>query len=858
MKLRKILFEAGRQISTTFDQENVAQIVLETVLKFMPSVEFVAFYYQLEIGAHLQAVAITGTGDTISADNLLDKRLITETLHNNQTVYLPNWSKDSSSDSKSLIIEPVILGGISMGALAVVSHQPAAFTDDHQQALTMLSNQASIALQNVRLHVESRRVDELKALHETSQAINQSLDLQETLTTTMTISRSLTGAAVTNVYLYVSDDNGYRIDSVVTLSGAMPLSDADRHRSAEIAWDVLVNNHPIVITDQEVNNTNQTSTQTIHTWLAVPITTGDAPLAVLTLGSDGAHTFVSDDLRLMQIIASQAAAAIDNARLHEEVRQRLQQTEALSTISQTISTTLDLRRVLELVVQFAVKTIQVASHSLLYLLDPSTKQPKLEAKASIHSDRPLPAGLEEVRGKSIQQAIQQQATTRVIWQSDEQTAWSLLIAPLKTNEAIIGAISVESSRQNVFSSGDETLLNTFASHASIAIQNANMFRKLSAAYLDLSRKQEEILHSHRTLQALFDSITDGLYLVDRNLKIVAINRAEAERLGATSDALVGRVCDVSLWKGATEELIEIVENTFESGEEKNWESQSDAVSRGYFDDHNVHTYPIFKAPGHVSQVIILAQDVSEKRRWQASLFRSANMAAVGQLASSIAHQINNPLTIIIANAQIMEMETLSDSPDYPIIGHIVEAGTQIRQIVQNLLDFSTQESYDWFETDVQKTINDALSLVAHSLRKNDIEVVKQIENLPTVIASASHLKLLWMNLFLNARDAIFDRFSHRAYLQQEAGGVIKVYVSNIDLEHVKVQIIDNGIGIAQQHRDHLFHPFFTTKTASKNLGLGLYTCRAIIEAHQGQIEIESCQVDSGTTVTVILPVQNQV
>lgn len=852
MQLRKILFEAGQRIATTLDQSKLVQTVLETVLKLMPSVEVVVFYYQLDMGGRLQAVAITGSRDAVNAAGLLDEVLVAEALQNKQTTYLPNWSKNSAPPYKSLIIEPLVLIDVSLGALGIIGHQPDAFDDEHQQALTLLANQTSIALQNARLYAEARRVDELKALHETGKAINQSLDLQETLTTTMTISRSLTGASVSNIYLYVPDNGGYRIDSVVTLNGITPLSDGDRHRSSDIAWDVLKNNHPILTTEPEINGTNQVSAHTIQTWLAVPIAIGDMPIAVLTLGSEHTDTFIADDLRLMQIIASQAAAAIDNARLHEEVQQRLQQTEALSAISQSISTTLDLRRVLELVVQSAVKTIQVASHSLLYLLDPSTKHPRLEAKASTQG-WPLSPNLEAVREKTIQQAIQQQATIRVLWQSEERTAWSLLIAPLKTNEAIIGAISVESPHQNAFSFSDETLLNTFASHASIAIQNANMFRELSAAYLDLSRKQEEILRSHRTLQALFDSITDGLYMVDRDLKIVAINQSEAERLGTVPDVLVGRVCDTSLWGDAAEDLIKIVQNTFESGEEKNWESQTDATNRGHFNDHDVRTYPIFETPDNVSQVIILTQDVSEKRRLQASLFRSANMAAVGQLASSIAHQINNPLTIIIANTQIMEMETLPDSPDYPIITHIVEAGTQIRQIVQNLLDFSTQDSYDWFETDVQETIEDALSLVAHSLRKSNIEVIKQIENLSTIIASASHLKLLWMNLLLNARDAIFERISTASHGQKEERGIIKICVSNITLEYVQIQIVDNGMGIPQQYRDHLFHPFFTTKTANKNLGLGLYTCRAIVEAHQGQIEIDNSEPDFGATVTVTLP-----
>ena len=90
----------------------------------------------------------------------------------------------------------------------------------------------------------------------------------------------------------------------------------------------------------------------------------------------------------------------------------------------------------------------------------------------------------------------------------------------------------------------------------------------------------------------------------------------------------------------------------------------------------------------------------------------------------------------------MEMDSAPDSPDYSLIKHIVDAGTHIRKIVQNVLDFSTQDSYDWFETDLRETIDDALMLVTHSLRKSDISVVKQIEELPIIIASASHLKLL--------------------------------------------------------------------------------------------------------------------
>lgn len=563
-------------------------------------------------------------------------------------------------------------------------------------------------LEHVHLGAEARRADELEALYEAGQAINRTLDLQETLTTTLAIARSLTRASVSNVYLF--DPEQQCLDSVVTLGEMPALSDADRRRSAEIAWEVLERHRsgqpfePTIIADPSTGGGQAgPGERAIQTWLAIPLATCEAPVGVLELGSTQVHAFTGDDVQLVQVIAAQAATAIENARLYEEIQQRLE-------------------------------------------------------------------------------------------------------------------------------------------------QNLNLFRALSAAYMDLAGHREEILRSHRTLQALFDGITDGLYIVDQNLRIIAINQGEAKRLGKPQEALIGQACDTWLWGEAKDAVIQLVRNSFATGNEGDWESSLDAARRGPFTDRDVRTYPIFNAAGDVNQVIILAQDVSEKRQLQASLFRSANLAAVGQLASSIAHQINNPLTMIITNGQLLEMVTDPASPDYPGVKDIVDGGMRIRQIVQNLLDFSTQDSYGWFETDLEETVDEALTLVAHPLRKNNIKVVKKMTDLPLVMASASHLKLLWMNLLLNARDAITASGRH---------GTIEIRALQPDADHVQVQIVDDGIGIPSQHRDRLFQPFFTNKLTGQGLGLGLYTCRLIVERHHGQIGIETRTRPGGsrTIATITLPVE---
>ncbi|MBI1877988.1 MAG: GAF domain-containing protein [Chloroflexi bacterium] len=882
VQTRNAMVRAGQRIATVLDQQEVIGAILEAAFNILPQVELAAVYYQ-SAGTELKVTSLNHEHIKVN-DPPINQSLIIEVLQNKETFFSSNWPQSGSlhcseldgdkainreveNRGKSLVIEPLIFTGFPLGALAIVSGQSTDLDEDYTQLLTMLATQAAIALQNAQLYAEARRVDELEALHEAGQAINRTLDLQETLTTTLAITRSLTGAAIGEVYLYVPEH--HRIGSVVTLGEELPLTDADRRQSAEIALGLLESYRTNLALEQNVTMVRakpvvsspgeaHSHVCSIQSWLAVPlIRAGNSPVGVLELGSEKVDAFTADDIRLVQVVAAQATAAIENARLYEEVRQRLQQTEALGVISQSISNTLDLSRVFNLVVDAAAKAIPVATHSTLYLLDEEHNLFTLEAK-SLEKNKSTPSELEVVRNRIMQQAAKRQTPLRTIWQEEKQPPWSLLVAPLKINEKVIGAILVESPHADAFLSSDETLLNTFASHASIAIQNANLFRELSSAYQDLAQHQEEILHSHKTLQALFDGITDGLYIVDRDLRIVAINHAEATRLGLTPDSLIGQSCNASLWSEATTAMTKLVLDTFQTGNEGNWESHRDSARRGPFTDRDVRTYPIFSNPAanplptqemksaNVRQVIVFAQDVSEKRQLQASLFRSANLAAVGRLASSIAHQINNPLTVIIANGQLMELEADLKFPDYPVVQHIVEAGTQIRQIVQNLLDFSTQDTYHWFETDIQTTIDDALALVAHSLHKSNIEITKQIDDFNPIVASASHLKLLWMNLLLNARDAIIERGQM---------GKIKICAAQTNSGHIKVQIADNGVGIPPEHQEHLFRPFFTTKAPGQGLGLGLYTCRTIVEQHQGQIQIDNDYAGPGAVVTVMLPLQ---
>jgi two-component system NtrC family sensor kinase len=565
-------------------------------------------------------------------------------------------------------------------------------------------------------------------------------------------------------------------------------------------------------------------------------------MGTLSVASQQPYAFSDDQRQLMAMLANQAAIALQNAHLFSEAR-RIDGLEALRDVSKSIITTLDLTQVLELVVSSASATIPTAARSALYLLS----QPEGDFTLNASSSRPgseSTLGIEEALDRVIRQATEQQTIAYEPEAAGQDSVWSLLASPLITSDTILGAICLESPQADAFSDDDRVLLSAFADQASIAIQNASLFQDLSSAYVDLASSREEILRSRNVLQALFDGITDGLYIVNQEMEIIAINQAEAQRLGLSAEDLRGRTCDESLWAEAAEEVRQLVTLTIEKGVEQSWPSQTDAPNRGPFANHDVHVYPILSTSGPPQRVIVFAHDVSEMRQLQASLFRSANLAAIGQLASSIAHEINNPLTVMTGNAQLLQMEMDGEDPNHKLTQRIMQSGTRMQRIVQNLLDFSSQETYlfDWIAID--ETMEDALALIAHPLRKANIQVVKDIQDLPLIYASANHLKLVWMNLLLNARDAIHQR---------DGEGEIRIEAESSD-DSVLVRITDDGVGIPTDHLKHLFRPFFTTKAPGQGLGLGLYTCHGIVSRHQGEIRLES-QPKQGTTAFVALPIQ---
>jgi signal transduction histidine kinase len=252
----------------------------------------------------------------------------------------------------------------------------------------------------------------------------------------------------------------------------------------------------------------------------------------------------------------------------------------------------------------------------------------------------------------------------------------------------------------------------------------------------------------------------------------------------------------------------------------------------------------------VDHVVIVVRDVTEQRQLEASLIQSEKMAAVGHLAAGIAHEINNPLTVISANVQILREELPPSHPYYESVELIYRAQERASQVVQNLLNFSRPEAFEFMPTDLNLSLLDTIALIEPQMRKANIQVLAELaSDLPLISASPHHLRIVWLNLLLNARDAL-----QSVQESPDARGPkwIKV-ASGRRGDAAFVRIADNGVGMSADMLKRIYEPFFTTKSPDKGTGLGLFTCYRTVLRHNGQIRVESDE-GQGTTFEILLPI----
>jgi two-component system NtrC family sensor kinase len=409
--------------------------------------------------------------------------------------------------------------------------------------------------------------------------------------------------------------------------------------------------------------------------------------------------------------------------------------------------------------------------------------------------------------------------------------------PLIAQDKTTGVIEVRSEGEII----DLELLALCCNAVCDQLLIAKQVSEFQEELQDLRAFQGQLLKSRDTLRALFDSSPTSIYIVDGEYTLMAINMRRADLAGREPRSLVGEQCYAALYQRKAPCKGCLVSQTLQSGEITRRIMRSESVGTGPI-ELEISTFPIWDAEESIVQAFLFEEDVTEREQLQASLAQSEKLAAVGQLAASVAHEINNPLTTILANAQLVQrMLPAAEDEIHEMADLIIQASERASQAVRDLLDFARREHYELRPTELNETIQRTLSILEHELRSNSISLTYEPEpDLPLVNASPDHLQGVWLNLIINAVDAIAP-----------GPGEIRISTRRA-ADRAQVTIIDNGQGIAPEHLTHVFEPFYTTKGPGQGTGLGLSVCQQIVTRHGGQITVSS-QLGEGTTFIVLLP-----
>ena len=389
--------------------------------------------------------------------------------------------------------------------------------------------------------------------------------------------------------------------------------------------------------------------------------------------------------------------------------------------------------------------------------------------------------------------------------------------------------------------GHYKFLKLIAKGLANAILAKERNQQLIISNANLEAVHWQTLNSRNTLRTFFDNIPSSVYIIDRSYRIIAVNLQRSERVGMRPQELVGEKCYEKLRGLSSPCPMCRVMDTFNGIPATR--TARELGPNDSFLQWDISSMPIREEDNSINWVILFEEDVTDKLILEANLIQAEKMASIGQLAANVAHEINNPLAAIIANAQLL-MRDLADADENTIdsLKLIETAGDRAAKIVSNLLESARREKHHEFEEiSLNETILDAISLLRYEINQRSVSIDLDLaKGFPPIFAHKNQLKGVWINLINNALGAI-----------ESKDGRISISTKYEDNTYTIV-FADNGKGILPEHQGHIFEPFFTTKEAGKGTGLGLSVSYQAIKEHQGDIRFETTP-GVGTKFIITLP-----
>ena len=348
---------------------------------------------------------------------------------------------------------------------------------------------------------------------------------------------------------------------------------------------------------------------------------------------------------------------------------------------------------------------------------------------------------------------------------------------------------------------------------------------------------------------IISSMGDSLVVINPDMRINLVNRATCEMLGYSENELMGKSIDEVFPEGISFRdmlLKDLLQKGFVKDYEMSYKTKTGEKIPVSFKGSVMYEEDSEKKP---AGIICVAHDLRELRQLQEQVFQSEKMASIGVLAAGVAHEIKNPLAIIL---QGIEFLRFSFSTKYSQEALLIDSAERIKhaalradKIVKDLLAFSSRSSITFETVSVSSIIEETISLVEHQFSLKKIDIIRQFsDDLPAIKANSNQIKQVFINILVNAVEAMPD------------GGTITIDSALEETgpqgKYLRIAFTDTGYGISEYEIARVFEPFFSTKDEAASAGLGLSVSQGIIEKHKGTIGIES-EIGKGTKISIFLP-----
>jgi two-component system, NtrC family, sensor kinase len=403
-----------------------------------------------------------------------------------------------------------------------------------------------------------------------------------------------------------------------------------------------------------------------------------------------------------------------------------------------------------------------------------------------------------------------------------------ICAPLVASGQLFGVINVEYPEGLAADLlADDRILIQLANQVSVGIRNAKLI--------------EELTFVRKYLEELLEHANALILVANRDRRVMVYNRLLTRLTGFEKKDVLGEDLLKFIPESERMRVMRVIVASLKGEQVSNFETR--VLTRdGQEIRVSFATSSVLTAHGEVEGVIAIGQDLTAVKELEKRIIQAEKLASLGQLAASVVHEINNPMTAVAtyADALLSRIRTQPNTgPDQEKLRKILENSDRILRFTRDLVSYARPAQDKPTRVDLAQALEMAVSFCDHVLSKHDVQVQKSFEPLPTIAGVKANLIQVFVNLITNACHAM------------RSGGVVKLSLTRED-GCVVARVADTGMGIEPRNLEKIFEPFYTTKVDGRGTGLGLSIVQGIVEKHGGTVDVAS-QLEKGTTFTIRLP-----